>query len=200
MSRTSRKHSIKALMIIHTYGNPCNMDKVQEICDKHKLILIEDTCESMGASWKGKPVGTFGELGTFSSYYSHHICTLEGGLTITNDNELSDIMKSIRSHGWIRGLKSIDKSKFNEKGFDLEFTFVNTGYNLRLSDPQAAMGIEQMKKLDSFVQKRREAANSYKELIKKDEFLSRRIQVQEESENSKSSWFGFPILYGILKK
>ena len=194
------EHKVKALMIIHTYGNPCDMDKIQEICDNNKLILIEDTCESMGAYWKDKPVGSFGVAGTFSSYYSHHICTFEGGLTISNDKELVEMMKSIRSHGWIRGLTDIDIDSLIQKGFDLEFTFINTGYNLRLSDPQAAMGIEQIKKLDKFIEKRRAAARSYGELINKDNFLAKNIRIQQEHQNSKSSWFGFPILINNMEK
>ena len=195
-----KEQDIQAVMLIHTYGNPCDMDKVQEICDTNNLILIEDTCESMGATWKGMPVGSFGVAGTFSSYYSHHICTFEGGLTVTNDKEIEELMKSIRSHGWIRGLTNIDKDRLNHKGYDLEFTFINTGYNLRLSDPQAAMGIEQVKKLDKFVERRRAAALSYKQIIKKDSYLSKAIRVQQENRDSKSSWFGFPILINNMNK
>ena len=193
-----KEQDIQAVMLIHTYGNPCDMDKVQEICDTNNLILIEDTCESMGATWKGMPVGSFGVAGTFSSYYSHHICTFEGGLTVTNDKEIEELMKSIRSHGWIRGLTNIDKDRLSL--YDLEFTFINTGYNLRLSDPQAAMGIEQVKKLDKFVEQRRAAALSYKQIIKKDSYLSKAIRVQQENRDSKSSWFGFPILINNMNK
>ena len=99
-----QEHIIKGIMVIHTYGNPADMDFLVNFCESKSIFLIEDTCESMGAKWKDKPVGSFGDLGTFSSYYSHHICTLEGGLTVSKDKNLDDLMRSIRSHGWTRGI------------------------------------------------------------------------------------------------
>ena len=117
-----------------------------------------------GASWNDKPVGSFGDLGTFSSYYSHHICTLEGGLTISKDKNLDDLMRSIRSHGWTRGI-DFDLSNEITDGLDPNFLFLNLGYNLRLSDPQAAVGCIQLRKLDKFVKQRTLVAERYKENI-----------------------------------
>lgn len=139
------EHSPKALLLIHTYGNPADMDNILQICRDHDLILVEDTCESMGATWDDKPVGSFGIAGTFSSYYSHHICTLEGGLTVTNDNELCNYMQSIRSHGWTRGIDFDLSGMPGIESIDPTFLFLNIGYNLRLSDPLASIGIEQLK-------------------------------------------------------
>ena len=156
-----QEYKPKALMAIHTYGNPINIDKLLEICSSSNVLLIEDTCESMGAKWKGKAVGSFGIAGTYSSYFSHHICTLEGGLTITNDSDLLQSMLSIRSHGWTRGT-GIDISLIPDLArFDPTFPFVNCGYNLRLSDPQAAIGIVQLNKLASFVSSRQNIASHY---------------------------------------
>ena len=109
-------------MLIHTYGNPADMEFYKNFCESNALVLIEDTCESMGACWNNKPAGSFGELGTFSSYYSHHICTLEGGLTISNDKNLSDLMRSIKSHGWTRGIGFDLSDEENLSSLDLIFS------------------------------------------------------------------------------
>ena len=100
----------------------------------------------MGASWDGHPLGSFGIMGTLSSYYSHHICTFEGGLTLAKEKYLSDLMKSIRSHGWTRDLDFNLESEIGIEKLDPNFLFLNIGYNLRLSDPQAAMGCIQLRK------------------------------------------------------
>ena len=129
---------IKAIMLIHTYGIPADIEKIINLALDNHWVVIEDTCESMGAQYKGKKVGGFGDIGTFSTYYSHHLCTLEGGLAITNDKELASIMKSIRSHGWIRHLDDKeDIAKLAGKS-DPDFTFQYSGYNLRMAEPQAA--------------------------------------------------------------
>ena len=190
----------KALMLIHTYGNPCDMDTITKICDENNMILIEDTCESMGASWNGRPVGSFGILGTFSSYYSHHICTLEGGLTVTGDFLIYEAMKSIRSHGWTRGLSQVNSEELSAKGFDPSFTFINSGYNLRMSDPQAAIGISQLCKLDSFISLRQRAAQTYMEIIDNDSFMSSWVKYPRINAKAISSWFGFPILIEKLDR
>ena len=156
-----KDHAIKAIMIIHTYGNPVDLDFLVNFCNSKNLLLIEDTCESMGAKWNDKPIGSFGIIGTFSSYFSHHICTLEGGLTITDDIELNNLMKSIRSHGWTRGIDFDTSNIKNIDTLDPTFLFLNIGYNLRLSDPQAAMGCIQIKKLESYVDSRTSSANLY---------------------------------------
>ncbi len=188
------KHSPKALLLIHTYGNPADMDKIMQICTDNHLILVEDTCESMGASWDGKSVGSFGIAGTFSSYYSHHICTLEGGLTITNDDELSNTMQSIRSHGWTRGIDFDLTNVPMVDNIDPTFLFLNVGYNLRLSDPQASMGIEQIKKLSQYVAARKKAADRFISNINNSSCLSSVITYPSVHPKASSSWFGFPIL------
>ena len=194
------EHEIKAIMIIHTYGNPVDLDFLVNFCQSKNLILIEDTCESMGATWNDKPVGSFGAVGTFSSYFSHHICTLEGGLTITNDLELENYMKSIRSHGWTRGIEFDSRSIKNIDQLDPTFLFINVGYNLRLSDPQAAMGCIQLSKLDDFVKSRIFNAERLKNNIQNSGILSKIIKTQVEHSKAKSSWFGFPILLNKLDR
>ena len=155
-------HKPKALMLIHTYGCPADMNQINDLCISNNLILVEDTCESMGAEWDGRKVGTFGEVSTFSSYYSHHICTLEGGLTCFKEKYMHEIAESIRSHGWVRHLDKDDMIFRDYKNLDPGFIFKYVGYNLRLSEPpQAAIGIEQLKQLNNFIRKRRRSAELY---------------------------------------
>ncbi len=193
----TEEHEIKGIMLIHTYGCPVDMDLLNQICKSKNLILIEDTCESMGAEWGGEKVGTFGLCSSFSTYYSHHICTLEGGFVCFQNKELSAIAESVRSHGWIRHL-SKDKQIFKDySNLDPGFLFAHIGYNLRLSEPQAAIGIEQLNLLDTFISKRTIVAKEYLKFFQNNEDL---FSFQKPNVKAKSSWFGFPlILKGKLK-
>ena len=189
-----KDHDIKAIMLIHTYGNPADLDFFVNLSRSKSILLIEDNCESMGATWNGKSTGSFGDLGTFSSYFSHHICTLEGGITVCKDKNLSDLMRSIRSHGWIRGL-DIDLRKLDDcDEFDPSFLFLNTGYNLRLSDPQAAMGCIQINKLNQFVKSRETVADRYIKNISNSPVLEKNVKFPLVDDRARSSWFGFPVL------
>ncbi len=161
------EHHPKGLMIIHTYGCPADMDSICSICKENNMVLIEDTCESMGAEWDGLKAGTFGEISTFSSYYSHHICTLEGGLTCFKNNSDFKIAESVRSHGWVRHLNKNDEIFKLYPLLDPSFLFNYIGYNLRLSEPQAAIGINQLQLLDSFVEKRSKSASLYTNFFSK---------------------------------
>ena len=140
----------------------------------------------MGAKCDNNPIGSFGIIGTFSSYFSHHICTLEGGLTITDDPDLNDLMKSIRSHGWTRGINFNTSNIENIDILDPTFLFLNIGYNLRLSDPQAAMGCIQINKLDDYVEARTNNSNLYLENIANSSILSKYIKTQKVNPGAKS--------------
>ena len=115
----------RGLMPVHVYGNPCDMGAIKDICHRHNLILIEDCCEALGAWYDGTPVGKFGRLGTFSFYFSHHMTTLEGGICVTDDFQLAELMRILRAHGWVRELD--DPKPYLEKyaEFDPRFLFVN---------------------------------------------------------------------------
>lgn len=179
----------KAIFAVNLLGNPNNYNTLNEICNKYKLILIEDNCESLGAKYAGKNLGTFGLLGTYSTFYSHHICTMEGGVTVTNDEELYHFLLCIRAHGWTRNLPY--GSKLYEKSGDdfyESFNFIMPGFNLRPIEMEGAIGLEQLKKLDSIVYQRRENAKYFIKMIK--EFNG--IRIQEEIEQS--SWFGFAMI------
>lgn len=179
----------KAIFAVNLLGNPNDFDKLIRICDENNLILIEDNCESMGAKYNDKYAGTFGVCGTFSTFYSHHMATMEGGMILTDDNELNDIMKSIRSHGWTRNLRS--DSPFNTKkdNFYEMFNFIFPGYNVRPVEMEAAIGREQLKKLDGFLNERKSNGKYFLELFSNID----RISVQKNQDDS--SFFGFPIIF-----
>lgn len=180
----------RAIMLVHVYGNPCNIDIIQSLAKKHNLYIIEDTCESMGAKFDGKHVGSLGDVGTMSFYYSHHITTFEGGICFTNNFELVELMRVLRAHGWSREADEKEKYRAQYPDIDPRFIFINLGYNLRPTEVQAVMGMEQLPKLDGFVKSRRETRDHYvKELDKHKEFFS----FQQEQAKGYSSWFGFGI-------
>lgn len=181
----------RAIMLVHVYGNPCDMDELMAIAKKHNLQIIEDSCESMGAYYKNKAVGTFGRVATFSFYFSHHITTLEGGICVTDDFELAETMRIMRAHGWTR--EADEHKKYVEKYPDIDprFIFVNLGYNLRATECQARMGQVQLPKLAGFVDTRRKNVALYAAKLAK---YSDIFNFQEENKDSRSSWFGFSII------
>ena len=141
----------KAIFAVNLLGNPNDFDKLLDICESNDLVLIEDNCESMGATYKSKYTGTFGVCGTFSTFYSHHMATMEGGMILTDDEELNDIMKSIRSHGWTRNLGENSKFATKKDDFYELFNFIFPGYNVRPVEMEAAIGREQLKKLPATI-------------------------------------------------
>ncbi len=181
----------RAIMLVHVYGNPCDMDAIMVLAKKHSLRVIEDTCESMGANFKGKSVGTFGDVGTMSLYYSHHITTFEGGLTFSDNFELVELMRVLRAHGWSREADEKDKYRAEYPEIDPRFIFINIGYNLRPTEVQAVMGEKQLPKLKALVEKRRAAQATYRAGLEKH---SAYFRFQDEQKGGYSSWFGFGIV------
>ena len=179
----------KAVLAVNLLGNPCNLTELQDICEEKDLTLIEDNCESMGALLHGRSAGTFGMAGTFSSFFSHHISTMEGGMTLTDNKNLYEAMVSLRAHGWTREL-SQENSVHNKTGvaWDDLYRFVLPGYNLRPLELEAAIGREQIKKLSDFVAVRRLNA----EYLKSNAWRFPNIRLQKEF--GQSSWFGFSLL------
>lgn len=184
----------KAVFAVNLLGNPNDFDRLNNICEKNDLILLEDNCESMGGKYNGKYTGTFGVIATFSMFYSHHIATMEGGVILTDDDELNDIMKSIRSHGWTRHLSENSKFKKSNDEFYELFNFIFPGYNVRPIEMEAAIGREQIKKLDSFLMERRENGEYFNELFSKLE----KIKIQKNQDDS--SYFGFPMIFESREK
>ena len=181
---------VKAIMAVHLIGNPCDMTGLKEICDENDLFLIEDCCEAHGAEFNGRKVGSIGELGTYSFFFSHHISTIEGGMVVTNNDEYAELARALRAHGWTRDLENREKVEKQFENRDPRFLFINRGYNLRPTEIQGAFGIHQMKKLDKFVSlRRRHASIVFEELEKAD----LEVDFQIEQEGGKHSWFGFPM-------
>lgn len=179
----------KAIFSVNLLGNPNNYDEIKFICKKYDLILIEDNCEALGGTFNGKQLGTFGLLGTFSTFYSHHLCTMEGGVTVTDNEELYHYLLSIRAHGWTRDLPLNSKIyKKNSNAFYESFNFIMPGYNLRPLEIEAAIGKEQLLKFDEIINQRRKNARYFKERIKEIPYL----RTQEEVDSS--SWFGFALI------
>lgn len=174
---------------VNLLGNPCQLAEIREFCDAKNIFFLEDNCESMGAKVGEAFTGTFGHVGTFSTYFSHHISTIEGGFCLTDNEELYQFMVSMRSHGWIRDLPAENLVRNREGDFHDSFRFVLPGYNLRPMEVQAAIGIEQMRKLPDFLVERRLNATKLQALAKR---LEGRVRLQKETETS--SWFGFSLL------
>ena len=186
----------KAIFGVNLLGNPADWKSLRDLAYEHNLILLEDNCESLGADIEGKMTGTFGIGGTFSTFFSHHISTMEGGLISTDDEGIYQTMKSVRAHGWTRDLPEINHV-FNKSGDEWEdsYRFVIPGYNLRPLEIEAAIGIEQLRKLPSLISERKKNAKYFVENFKNLEGF------ELQKEFGSSSWFGFAlILNGKLAK
>jgi len=190
----------KAIMLAHALGNPFNLSKVVEICKKYNLWLIEDTCDALGAEYNGQKCGTFGDIGTLSFYPAHHMTMGEGGAVFMNSPELKVIAESFRD--WGRdcycppGCDNTCGCRFEQKhgdlpfGYDHKYVYSHSGYNLKITDMQAACGLAQLDKLDYFIEKRR---SNYTYLHNGLQSLTEFLDLPVPTENSNPSWFGFPI-------
>ena len=187
-------------MIAHTLGNPYQLDTVTQFAKANNLWLIEDCCDALGSEYKGKRVGTFGDIGTLSFYPAHHITMGEGGAVFTNSSELTVLIESFRD--WGRdcycepGKDNTCGKRFDwqlgdlPKGYDHKYTYSHLGYNLKITDIQAACGLSQLRRIDEFVQKRRD---NFAYLSEKLRGLQDFLILPEATEHSNPSWFGFPI-------
>ncbi len=146
----------RSFLAVHVLGNMCDMDELMKICREHSLVLVEDTCESLGSMHGGKFLGTFGEFGTFSFYFSHHITTGEGGMVVCHTEEDADLLRCLRVHGWTRELSN--KYEYHESfpHVDERFMFVNVSYNLRPLEMSGAIGKCQLARLDTMNQLRKD--------------------------------------------
>lgn len=179
----------RAILAVNLLGNPCELTALRALAHENGLVLLEDNCESLGAKQEGQYSGTFGLGGTFSTFFSHHISTMEGGLVATNDSILDETMRSIRAHGWTRELapKNSVHDKTGDEWDDL-FRFVIPGFNLRPLEMEGALGKTQLSKLPSFIDQRRKNAEY---LVG---FQNRFPNVQLQREIGESSWFGFSLI------
>lgn len=179
----------KMILAVNLLGNPNNFDAIKEIIGSRDIILMEDNCESMGAEFKGKQTGTFGLVGTYSTFFSHHMATMEGGLIVTDDEEMYHVMVCLRAHGWTRHLPKENKiSNKSDNWFEESFRFLLPGYNVRPVEMSGVIGVEQLKKLPSFLDQRRKNAELFISLFKD----SNDFYIQKDIDNS--SWFGFSFI------
>jgi CDP-6-deoxy-D-xylo-4-hexulose-3-dehydrase len=197
----------KAIMIAHTLGNPFNVKKIKEICDKYNLWLVEDTCDALGTKFNNQFVGTFGDIATLSFYPAHHITMGEGGAVFTNSIKLRRIAESFRD--WGRdcycepGKDNTCNKRFEWQlgnlpfGYDHKYTYSHMGYNMKITDMQAACGVAQLTKLDNFINLRK---RNFKFLYENLKTLEEFLLLPEPELNSDPSWFGFPLSLKINKK
>ncbi|MCG9601182.1 DegT/DnrJ/EryC1/StrS family aminotransferase [Vibrio sp. Isolate31] len=180
----------RAILSVNLLGNPNDFNRMEEIVSGRDIFILEDNCESMGATLDGKQAGTFGVMGTYSSFFSHHIATMEGGCVVTDDEELYHILLCIRAHGWTRNLPKFNKvtGEKSDDHFEESFKFVLPGYNVRPLEMSGALGIQQLKKLPNFIEIRRKNAKLFQNLFTNHPYLL----IQQET--GSSSWFGFSLI------
>lgn len=184
----------KAIMLVHVLGNCTDMTQLIKTVKKNKLILIEDTCESLGSKYKNKYLGSFGDFSSFSFYTSHQISSGEGGMISCKDKDDLEILKSLRQHGWSRGLIKENQIARKNKNLDKRFIFYNSGFNLRSTDIAASIGFSQFKDLNSFIRLRSENRKNIINKINKNKKVKGNFFILKENKNVKASWFGIPII------
>ena len=180
----------RAIMVVNLLGNPNDFASIDGIIDGRDIVLIEDNCESMGATFKGKQAGTFGVMGSYSCFFSHHISTMEGGMVVTDDEELYHVMLALRAHGWTRNLPKFNHvtGEKSDDPFEESFRFVLPGYNLRPLEMSGALGIEQLAKLPDLIKGRRANGSMIQNA------LSNHPKFMIQHEIGESSWFGFSLV------
>ncbi|WP_313057457.1 DegT/DnrJ/EryC1/StrS family aminotransferase [Agrobacterium cavarae] len=180
----------RAILAVNLLGNPNDFNKLKTIIGDRDIVLLEDNCESMGATFEGKQTGTFGLMGTYSSFFSHHISTMEGGMVVTDDEEIYHILLALRAHGWTRNLPKQNKitTDKSDDPFTEAFRFVLPGYNLRPLEMSGALGLAQLRKLPMIVRERRNNAERFLQIMKQFPYLRTQKEIGE------SSWFGFSMI------
>ena len=187
-------------MLVHALGNCTDMTKLTNICKKNNIILIEDTCEALGSTYRNKPLGTFGEFSSFSFYYSHHITSGEGGMVCTKDPKYFEIIKSLRSHGWSRDLTKFKNIAKRYKNIDKNWIFINSGFNLRPTDINAAIGIEQLKRIKKILSIRKYNFLKIKNELIKNKKYNQQFSILEDQKHSNIAWFGIPFILNSKDK
>lgn len=180
----------RAILAVNLLGNPNDFDAIRDIIGERDITLLEDNCESLGAKYNGKQAGTFGKMGTYSAFFSHHISTMEGGMIVTDDERLYHTLLSLRAHGWTRNLPKVNHvcGTKSDDPFYESYRFVLPGYNLRPLEMSGAIGIEQIRKLPAFIENRRSNAARFRERCG----MLKDFRLQQEI--GESSWFGFSLV------
>lgn len=180
----------RAIMVVNLLGNPNDFARIRQIVNGRDIVLMEDNCESMGAQFEGKHAGTFGVMGGYSSFFSHHISTMEGGLIVTDDEELYQILLSLRAHGWTRNLpkQNLVCSEKSDDPFEESFRFVLPGYNVRPLEIEGALGVQQVKRLPMLIEERRKNGELFQLA------MANHPEIIIQQEIGQSSWFGFSLV------
>ena len=189
-----RQHDLKAVLMVHVLGNSTELPALLEIVDRHGLLLMEDTCESLGTTYDGRMLGTLGSFGTFSFYFSHHMTTIEGGMVLAETDQDYDLLKCLRAHGWSREQSNRAELERANSHIDPRFLFVNVGYNLRPMEIQAAFGLEQLKRLDEMNRQRRANVQRIRAAFARHPRWRGQLQFPEATKQLDACWFGFPFL------
>ncbi len=189
-----KKHDIKAVMMVHVLGNSTEMGELLALVKENDLILIEDTCESLGSKYRGRYLGGYGDFGTFSFYFSHHMTTIEGGMVAAKNEEDYDLLKCLRTHGWSREQSNKEELESKHKDIDPRFLFINMGYNLRPMEIQAAFGLEQIKRLEMMNFYRCENVKKLKRAFQSHSLWKGQLHFPLPTTDLDPSWFGFPFL------
>jgi CDP-6-deoxy-D-xylo-4-hexulose-3-dehydrase len=178
-------NKIKAIVVIHVLGNSPNISAIAKIAKKRNIYLIEDTCEALGSKYNSRHLGTFGDFGTYSFYYSHQITSGEGGMVVCDSKEDYEILTSLRAHGWDRELKKNNKKSFN---------FINSGFNVRPTDIAAAIGLNQFRRLNHLKKIRHFNRELIINSLKKSQQWNSNYDFFLENKNTEASWFGLPLM------
>ena len=181
-------------MNINVLGLSANLDDLKKISKQKKIILIEDNCESLGSKYKNRYLGTFGDFGTFSFYYSHQITSGEGGMVVCNNHEDYEILYALRAHGWSRNPESYKKIAKKYPKLDPRFIFTNMGFNLRPTDIQAAIGLNQFKKLNFFTKQRTQNRNLIIQKLKESSKWKNQFEFIHSDKNINPSWFSLVLI------
>ena len=180
----------RVIMAVNLLGNPNDFERIAAIVGGRDIVLLEDNCESLGSAYKGKKTGTFGVMGSHSTFFSHHISTMEGGEVVTDDEELYHVMLCLRAHGWTRNLPKFNHvvGEKSDDPFEEAFRFVLPGYNMRPSELSGAIGVEQLKKLPDLIALRRANAALFQQA------MGDHPDIIIQRETGESSWFGFSLV------
>ncbi len=181
-------------MLIHILGISTNMEKLMKIIKRKKIILIEDTCEAIGAKYKNKFLGTFGDFSTFSFYFSHQISSVEGGMISCKNKDDINTIKSLRGHGWAKDVSNRKKLERKYKSINKRYLFINSGFNFRPTDIQAAIGLSQFKSLNNFIKIRKINRNKIIEELISDKRWNNQVNFIGKNKNIEPSWFGLTML------
>ena len=184
----------KVIFCVHVLGNSADISEIKNISKKLKLIMIEDTCESLGSTFKNKKLGTFGDFGTYSFYYSHQISSGEGGMVVCNNLRDYNILLSLRAHGWSRDRTDHKTIVKKNPKIDKRFIFVNYGFNVRPLEIQAAIANQQLKKVNEFKRNRNYNRNQIIKIFKKNKINNNKLTFINDAKNVECNWFGLPML------